>query len=1317
MGSIELGLLGSSDRTTSSTANPLARAQPAAAGGPPPSLAHIEERGVSAAFLRHITAAQLGDEQLAREASEAAAAFLKNKIEQVEAEIAKACAFASERRREAAAIGTGQPEPEPEAEPEAGPEPETETETEPECVLEPEPKLSAEPQRYYLSRGLSRGLSRARSSAASSVEADPAAAARSAAEEAERVVRVLNRALRTHKRGLRRRQDEPYLTARDVHRHLVAAATGERMCRYVELPGVGDGTDPETGQWFVGRAQFFFSYSWDSAWEEVVSALADHSARWTAQEQRVAQEEGREARPPPYYWIDIFAVNQHTSLPPWKCEMGLANCPGCAAVAADMHDWATDDWRNPKGFARVISHTQHTLVLNDHWSDPRPPTRVWCLFEGYQTLERGGTLEVVLGEMQRLDLQLSLSTRFAEVEAVVEGIDSRMAEATVAADQEKIFGAIESLPGGFDGLNAKMRTAQRRWLAAAAAGVLTRTDPYRPPLSEAELAGAKTRLLERWPRLPYLLGWLGRSCVAPILVHLCWLYGAIIWQDIHSDSDGGGETIGALCALAILGAVLLVTSSLLEKHQVQRQLRRPPLLGARAFQQRRAITAAAVLAGCLGAPLAASLALGEPAEGLDEYFVIATRLVFVLLPLILGGFIAQAIFAVVAEPGVVTDRRARLCAQVGWLWLALGEAGKAAEILGTAHAERLQVAGTDEAGKSDWTVFRFAHEGSYGAAPGYARALCEAGRREEAEELVRQVEAAAKRNAASWRRFLRLSKRIAGAVSILVGAVVGLASSSSVGAAVSIALFLALLMLNDNPPRAVGWKEQGALLRARMAAAVGAPDAEVLELLEEAGQTEWGQKQVLNTNQPELAAFLERMKRDEALVRRVEQAQWESLPPVMRSAGDNPLSAWIKYTCEGRAYYKRGDPEQLYGVYITSLDAPSEGVKQVAEMGMVGLTMLGETKWRGWLRLSHQDIWESTYADLGGPECWSEQRNRRYKLAIKAKKAGWALFFLGILVVLFCWAFVYVDCGDHGSLGIGSCTCNDNFSGDRCDLCRCIDGCPCPARPVSMAEAYIIAGAGDSKYDGRYERRAAKCSGKPVYQLGGQYSYVLFQPTNQSYWIVGSSGHGTSCANDGYIRSNGNGGECPVSPDGGGCAGRWQEFDGSAWQDAPAIVVDRWCPALNPCCGMDCGAHGDLVGNSTEACVCRCADGYSGDRCQLAPLPPLPAGMAEAYIIAGAGDSKYDGRYERRAAKCSGKPVYQLGGQYSYVLFQPTNQSYWIVGSSGHSTSCANDGYIRSNGNGGECPLSPDGGGCAGRWQEWDGGAWRGAPGIVVSRF
>ena len=57
-------------------------------------------------------------------------------------------------------------------------------------------------------------------------------------------------------------------------------------------------------------------------------------------------------------------------------------------------------------FERVIGITKHTLVLAEPWDNPRPPTRVWCLFEGYTTLAKGGRLEVILGDRQRRDLQV-----------------------------------------------------------------------------------------------------------------------------------------------------------------------------------------------------------------------------------------------------------------------------------------------------------------------------------------------------------------------------------------------------------------------------------------------------------------------------------------------------------------------------------------------------------------------------------------------------------------------------------------------------------------------------------------------------------------------------------------------------------------------------------------------------------------------------------------------------------------------------------------------------------------------------------------------
>ena len=282
-----------------------------------------------------------------------------------------------------------------------------------------------------------------------------------------------------------------------------------------------------------------------------------------------------------------------------------------------------------------------------------------------------------------------------------------------------------------------------------------------------------------------------------------------------------------------------------------------------------------------------------------------------------------------------------------------------------------------------------------------------------------------------------------------------------------------------------------------------------------------------------------------------------------------------------------------------------------------------------------------------------------------------------------------------GSCEGGSCTCSDGYVGDYCQL----------------APAYVITGAADAKYDGRYERLATECSGKPVYQLGGSGGSVLYQPTGGSYWRVTASAYIaiTSCAFSGYIHSGGNGGSCSSNPDGGGCAGRWQEYDGSAWQAAPSLAVNV-CPADDPCCGMDCGANGAAVvgggGAGDGSCGCACSGGYVGEYCQLAP----------AYIISGAADDKYNGRYERLAAtECNGKPVYQLGGSGGSVLFQPTDRTSWMVRNpSYYITSCADYGRITISSYSGSCPASPDGGGCAGRWREHGGSAWQDVPSLAV---
>ena len=304
----------------------------------------------------------------------------------------------------------------------------------------------------------------------------------------------------------------------------------------------------------MAPADYFFSYSWDSPWQEVEDALSAHTEREIAQ--------GRTA---PYYSVDIFGINQHTRAAEsstgaplcgacascradkWEplcaaCDDTDSNeCQACAKVGADMHSWETANTAEAKGFERVIEHTRHTLVLMEPWDNPRPPDRVWCLFEGYTTLDKGAPYEVVLGPRQERELQMALVDRFAELQAIVTGIDVQLAEATVERDRVETFEAIKQLPGGFDGLNSEVRQALLRWLVEASEGVLHRTHPYRKSLSEDRVAMAVeeaalgratfkwlplwgrelTALVEDWPRLGPWLFLLG--CL--ILSTACYVKG------------------------------------------------------------------------------------------------------------------------------------------------------------------------------------------------------------------------------------------------------------------------------------------------------------------------------------------------------------------------------------------------------------------------------------------------------------------------------------------------------------------------------------------------------------------------------------------------------------------------------------------------------------------------------------------------------------------------------------------------------------------------------------------------------------------------
>eukprot|EP01045_Picozoa_sp_COSAG04_P000462 COSAG04_NODE_10_length_43369_cov_4.059025_42_plen_963_part_00 len=682
---------------------------------------------------------------------------------------------------------------------------------------------------------------------------------------------------------LEQRQTEPFVTARDIHRYIVKAETDDLLCRYCELPGMAEQKDPETDMYHYGTADHFFSYNWDSPFDDVVDAMCAHSDRAVA-----------EGKPPQYYFIDNFAMSQHYKTSEAEAAKKRAgdpdfsydfmggtwgrsttacpacpNCPGpwdrcyecpcesCRKGCYDMTDWTRRQQQLEEhdadlqaalrqvqihGFERVIQHTRSTVMLMEPPDCPRAPTRVWCLFEGNATLRYGGRLEGILSAVRQSKLRLELNKKFKEMETVVSNLDSRSADATGEDDKIKIFGAIQQdLARGHDELDENVQSALRRWLADAAEGVIRRTDPNRPPLDEAEMAqeaaetgdrwctgvrcyrkvypfsfcpekrfpaleltnhGAKlTRLLEELPQLPALLiilpvlimavlvpvyispkgiqsticdehtvtvlsAQVATTCCPPmdpncaIPTNCSTRCADVFKSSCHSNWTKSPDHASCRCSTdarfrdkcnfvlpwsqddAAPVRLFVTVSALaqpmmlgydLQQHQKERQLRQPPLLGNVAAQNSGTVWSSSLF-------------------------------IFVVLPLfVLGGrssdnfsYICSGIclhFAVslaVAAAKTATSERASLVVKAGWLRLALGEAedaAAAAKLFGIAHDE-LQ------------NAFPRHPVNAWEAAAGYGRALCEAGRQDEAEALRAALDAMAKKRMTTaehklWSAYLR----------------------------------------------------------------------------------------------------------------------------------------------------------------------------------------------------------------------------------------------------------------------------------------------------------------------------------------------------------------------------------------------------------------------------------------------------------------------------------------------------------------------------------------------------------------------------------
>jgi hypothetical protein len=338
-------------------------------------------------------------------------------------------------------------------------------------------------------------------------------------------------------------------TTRQVHRDVIVPETLQLRCRYVRLMR---GQIDKAGRPFYGKAFAFVSHSWDSEWPELVDAICVHSDRWMRD---------HPAEDPPYYWVDIFAINQHS---------GTDECTD------DMPDW--DHMVPDRGFERMIESTGTVLALQDSWVDPRVVHRVWCLYEMTTALAFDNSLsrvptcacgfhrvEGLIGgeDLRHMRATIGSRSKFNAIEEQMVLIDVRNANATVPSDRDWIFALIER-EGGYEQLNERIRATQRRLLVEHARRMLDQA------WTADELA-AEPWLTQALARFGWMLPWALRFAWLLIIGPFAFLMYGFTQPVMGKASDEvlTDGMMGLTCALAFT-FFLLVIVKILEEQRASR---------------------------------------------------------------------------------------------------------------------------------------------------------------------------------------------------------------------------------------------------------------------------------------------------------------------------------------------------------------------------------------------------------------------------------------------------------------------------------------------------------------------------------------------------------------------------------------------------------------------------------------------------------------------------------------------------------------------------------------------------------------------------
>lgn len=293
---------------------------------------------------------------------------------------------------------------------------------------------------------------------------------------------------------------------------------------------------------------------------------------------------------------------------------------------------------------------------------------------------------------------------------------------------------------------------------------------------------------------------------------------------------GDGTPLAVVVGLAAPWLMVLwgMEATLLQDDQKRRQLRRPPLLGEALTRRRDSVSAGVMLlalviwalyVGQSGTPNALVEREVSAADGgfwFSFFEVLQSSVFVVFVPFPLGYLFYWILFG--SSVSAAVDR-ASLQFKVACLQRSLGEVQKAAEIFGAAHAELHRSIGMSDARRS-WL-----------AAGSYARALCDAGRPQQAQALQDAFEAVAHREVEqTWNPWRRWTLAFNGLLSLL-GASFAPGQADEIS---SMELGRELVRGEWLNHHLNEWRKLAPWVRAGLAVAVRRPDCEVLDALMQA---------------------------------------------------------------------------------------------------------------------------------------------------------------------------------------------------------------------------------------------------------------------------------------------------------------------------------------------------------------------------------------------------------------------------------------------------------------------------------------------------